>query len=423
MEVVFFGVSKRSTGEINYMLKECKKLYYDGVKVKFVVNKRNSHLLSSFEGEKIFINPENWYEVFKSVQGEDNISVIVDFAAAVLEGFFDKKEVLSTFLRSSSTFVIVDYFGLLCENEEELKERVSQSYIIMKESSRYFKKTDRVAFVVERLYKTKSGDMLFSLEELPRNVYVAKPVPLNVVNSDIYGTGKVFYYTNLFSEQFDLVANIRENLEENRRKFLVALSSFFSYVFSVDKLSVFFNNLLRRFWEVFPECNSITIIDPIGMSWSDIPGVEIKKVKWLNRGDLLREIRESLFVVGFVPYSCLGTIAIEQGTPFIYVYSSKPTVESKNFSELTGGNLFPRFNALGVLEDEIFFPYLKEGNPYFDFCIGVDLGNDEMRWDRLPLEVEKVQKILQSDSYIEWVNNLNLPTFREVLEFISKSRE
>ena len=163
----------------------------------------------------------------------------------------------------------------------------------------------------------------------------------------------------------------------------------------------------------------IVCIDP----FSCINDLDVsKKLKievhpWIESSELDTILDESLFAALFVPYGTVGTIALNRGVPFVAFYASESSVMNRRYNNLMKGEPFPGFHALGIWEDEAYFPDLAYENPYFKSVLFVDICQPDA-FEKLERELHSKNIDEKIHTYQKWVASIKTLTFASCLDHL-----
>ena len=88
---------------------------------------------------------------------------------------------------------------------------------------------------------------------------------------------------------------------------------------------------------------------------------------------------------------------------------------SDAFRALMKGQAFPGFHALGIWEDEAYFPDLARDNPYFRAVSSVDICDSES-FARLAEDLESGAADRRVRAYQDWLASLDVLPFSSCLD-------
>lgn len=372
---LFLGLSKRSTGEATYAVRQLLKLgYRDEERPILSVHGHLRDVVASYgSGVALHeLSDRPFNEILSSLRllprSYEKI-VMIDLNAFFMEvglNIAQRDELFALFdeWRSDGARVgCIDYFGTFGLDQTEYDERLKTARAGLAEKVRGIPMRSRLGYYLNRFVPER---MRLQLHVRRAGISVFRPVPLNRRACE----REILSYVNEFPGPR---ARSRGDAADH---VLIGLSRFFEY--TVDHVTI--RKLCQRIIEGLTAClplRSLTLIDPFECTAGLGGELSVKCMRWVDRETLDSLIDSSLFVGLFVPYGTVGSISLSRGTPFVSFVSSRSTADSVAFSRLTDGVVLPGFNALGVWEDEVFLPSLERDNPYFNAVWKVDLSEPD----------------------------------------------
>ena len=397
--VLFLGLSRRSTGEVTYIVQQLINLGIQNWEPELLIHRELSSVGVLFQGKKSTHDlsqskfPER-REFLKEIFTKNSVVLVIDWNSFLLETNVTpaEKQILETdlnqYVQDGTRLGFIDYFSSFFRDPMMRMDYLTAAQEGLKRKTEGLPLTHRLVYYVRKFVPLR---MELQLSTVPRSIEIFRPVPLNIHG----GTEGVRYYKNLFPE-----VHPRKNPEF----ILLGLSRFFE--FSVDRkiLEKLWGSLLIKIIETFPH-QKVQIIDPFNLSWPQEIQDRIQVSSWLSREELDDILSRSLFVGLMVPYGTLGTMALQRGIPFVSFYSSQSTEASKAFAGMIPGIHFPGFNALGVWEDEGFLGGLMQENSYFSQVLMADLARVDL-WQTLAPQIRKSYDHPESLERVSKLGNL-----------------
>ncbi len=411
---LFVGLAKRSTGEATYMVRQLAALPPD-FRVSLLVNRALAGVVGGYGGDKAFheLTGMPFGEILRSLESvfRDCANVtLIDLNCFFLECNIrpeQRRELFALLERTHSggvTVSVVDYFGSCTLTEAEHASRLSAAQARLERKIRGIPTTSRLGYYLRKFIPERMEMQLIPPFAGP---VILRPVPINRGQA---ATDRELGYLNLL----DVVPRARER--KHRRTVFFGLSRFFEYTVEHPIISNLCAGIFLELKKVL-DIDRIVCIDPFScVSGIELPdGLELETHAWLESGELDRILDESLFAGLFVPYGTVGTIALNRGVPFVSFGASESSMTSDAFRALMKGQAFPGFHALGIWEDEAYFPDLARDNPYFRAVSSVDICDSES-FARLAEDLESGAADRRVRAYQDWLASLDVLPFSSCLD-------
>lgn len=411
---LFIGLAKRSTGEATYMVRQLAALSTEH-RVSLLINRSLEGVVAEYIGDKAFheLTGMPFGEILRSLESvfRDCANVtLIDLNCFFLECNIrpeQRSELFALLERTHSGGVavsLVDYFGSCTLTEHEHVTRLSTAHARLERKIRGLPTTSRLGYYLRKFIPERMEMQLIPPLTGP---VILRPVPINRGDP---ATDRVLGYMNLL----DVIPRTRER--KDRRTVFFGLSRFFEYTVEHPIIRNLCAGIFVELKKVL-DINRIVCIDPFScVSGIDLPdGLELETHAWLKPEELDRILDESLFAGLFVPYGTVGTIALNRGVPFVSFYASESSMTNENFRALMKGQSFPGFHALGIWEDEAYFPDLARDNPYFGAVSSVDICDPDS-FARLAEDLESGAANERVRAYQDWLATVDVLPFSSCLD-------
>ncbi|MCX7655969.1 MAG: hypothetical protein N2Z76_05550 [Treponemataceae bacterium] len=403
---LFIGLAKRSTGEATYTIRQLKRFSSD-FNIELWLNYNLKDVADSYIGIKKFHNiTENPFkEILDALYNlfcRFSSITLIDLNCFFLENnikasqrddFFDFLEKISN--KEGIRILIVDYFGSYTSTLDEMNTRLNKAKERLEKKIEGIPLNNRISYYLRKFVIHRMEMQLFPPLD---SAFILRPVPLNKI------------------ENHSRVINYKNNLEsfvarkqEKRKTIFLGLSRFFEYTVEYKIIRDLVSSVIQEIKKSFPIIDQVVCVDPFfSLTSIEMPrGVNLKTYQWIENKNFNDILENSLFVGLFVPYGTVGTIALSKGVPFISFHASMSSVNSEFYKKMLKGHILPGFNALGVWEDEVYFPDLMVNNPYFNSVFFVDLCNPQSFLD-LKDYIESGKSEIVVAKYQKWFENLNV---------------
>lgn len=371
-KLLFFSFSKKSSGELTYLLNHME-LVKDFTNITICANEVNQTKLKNHNINSIYykaekITAKELIDIFYNIVIGFSYIFIIDLNCFFSE--FNISDVEKEYFYNSLNklnnqkikIAAIDYFNAFVRDMEKYELLLHQANDLYKEKIKGLQLNNKLSwYYTNFVFKRIKNQIIY----IPEYITIFAPVPLNTIKND----NRLYYKNNLISE------NIENKTEQKREIILFALSSFISYTLNNQDIYTLCHNLFSQLCNSF-KAKKVLCIDPTDSLKNEKNNeYEIEIRKWVDGKELVSFFPKVIFTGLFVPYGTLGSISVNNNTPFVYFYSSQSSALDNNFRYLIKNTNIPGFNALGLWEDEAFFSELVKDNPYFECINGCDISD------------------------------------------------
>lgn len=412
-KILLISLSRESTGEVRFWVTATKLLQKNKDMVTLITNPRFKDLFSDFPGTLSFYDFSSknaWSGLFshiKSIISQFKKIVLLDITSATLENNLSCNElnrIIEDLEKTGCKVSLFDVMAVIEKSQDIYNNRLKSTetklqlfindYISHKSHS-----TSQFSYYFSRFLKRRTINQLLIV---PDNIEIIRTTPYTYKKENDQST-----YLRCNFEKI----NVNNN---SSKKIILGFSKFADRVVSKDALSDLLSHVVIKMKKLIG-IEKIVLINPVGIDVDEIGEKECIKIENYNRIErktLLKEMESAYFVAFFIPTASVGITAIQNGIPFISLYSSK--FSSQYLTHKKTEEFIPRFTSLGIWEDAAFIDYLKEDdNHYFNTVEFIDISDESQFIDlNTKLETGKIAEKIKAFNNI----NCSVKPFSEFVE-------